>query len=50
MKKIISLRQENPTDPELMELTAKILNSNPDISTLWNIRREYIQGVAEDKK
>ncbi|KAI5641446.1 protein prenyltransferase alpha subunit repeat domain-containing protein [Phthorimaea operculella] len=35
-------RKEGELDKELMDLTAKVLTSNPDIYTLWNIRRETI--------
>jgi uncharacterized membrane protein YkoI len=30
-------------DEEIMELTGELLTKNPDIYTLWNIRREAIE-------
>ncbi|KAJ2953656.1 hypothetical protein O0L34_g1272 [Tuta absoluta] len=42
MQTIQRKRREGELDKELMDLTAKVLTSNPDIYTLWNIRRETI--------
>lgn len=42
MDKIFALRSKNCLDQNLLELTGKILSVNPDLSTLWNIRRECI--------
>nr|XP_021184116.2 geranylgeranyl transferase type-2 subunit alpha [Helicoverpa armigera] len=42
MQKIFHMRQEGELDKDLLELTGKVLSSNPDISTLWNIRREIL--------
>ncbi|XP_075992345.1 rab geranylgeranyltransferase subunit alpha [Anticarsia gemmatalis] len=42
MQKIQHKRKESEFDKDLLELTGKVLSSNPDISTLWNIRREIL--------
>lgn len=42
MSKILGKRAAGQYDDELMELTAKVLSQNPDVFTLWNIRREYL--------
>lgn len=42
MDKIMAMRNANSLDQNLLELTGKILSVNPDLSTLWNIRRECI--------
>lgn len=41
-EKILALRANENFGSELLELTGKILSVNPDVSTLWNIRRECI--------
>lgn len=50
MAKIFKKREMHELDMELYELTSKILSSNPDISTLWNIRRECILQLVPKKK
>lgn len=42
MKQIFEKRTLEQYDDEMMSLTSAILSKNPDISTLWNIRRECI--------
>ncbi|KAJ0181880.1 hypothetical protein K1T71_002602 [Dendrolimus kikuchii] len=42
MQKIQSKRKSSELDKELLELTGKVLSSNPDIYTLWNIRRDIL--------
>ncbi|XP_059060537.1 geranylgeranyl transferase type-2 subunit alpha [Achroia grisella] len=42
MQKIQDKRKNEELDQELMELTGKVLTTNPDIYTLWNIRRETL--------
>lgn len=42
MDKIFSMRAQEKLDSTLLDLTGKILSVNPDLSTLWNIRRECI--------
>uniref|UniRef100_A0A1I8PGS3 Geranylgeranyl transferase type-2 subunit alpha n=1 Tax=Stomoxys calcitrans TaxID=35570 RepID=A0A1I8PGS3_STOCA len=40
--KIYSKRQNHEYDDEMLAYTTPILQRNPDVSTLWNIRRECI--------
>lgn len=47
MEKIFAMRQTS-LDQNLLDLTAKILSVNPDVSTLWNIRRECILKMTAD--
>lgn len=49
MAKIFSKRSKHELDMELYELTSKVLISVPDISTLWNIRRECILNMPKNK-
>lgn len=42
MDKIFGMRNKSSFDQNLLDLTGKILSVNPDVSTLWNIRRECI--------
>lgn len=42
MQKILHKKSISEFDGELMQLTAAILSRNPDISTLWNLRRQTI--------
>ena len=40
--KVFTQRQEAGLDDEMLAITGKVLSSNPDISTLWNIRKEVL--------
>lgn len=48
MSKIMSKRKSLEYDDEMIMYTTPILQRNPDVSTLWNIRRECI--LAKVKK
>lgn len=48
MSRICDLRLSENFWNELLELTGKILSVNPDITTLWNIRRECILKMSAD--
>lgn len=48
MAKILAKRAAGQYDDELMELTVAVLIRNPDIFTLWNIRREYLLQIKAD--
>uniref|UniRef100_A0A182QYP0 Geranylgeranyl transferase type-2 subunit alpha n=1 Tax=Anopheles farauti TaxID=69004 RepID=A0A182QYP0_9DIPT len=47
MGRIMEKKLAEEYDAELMELTAKLLGSNPDIATLWNLRRMCILRLKE---
>lgn len=49
MTKITEKRATEQYDVELMQLTASVLTRNPDVFTLWNIRREYLLRLKADK-
>lgn len=40
MMRIKQKRNSHELDDEMMQITAKILSKNPDVYTLWNIRKE----------
>ncbi|KAH8418475.1 hypothetical protein KR009_004817 [Drosophila setifemur] len=42
MGRIQKKRQAGELDDEMLTLTVQILQRNPDVSTLWNIRRECV--------
>lgn len=48
MDKIFALRSAENFDNTLLELTGKILSVNPDLSTLWNIRKECLLKMTAD--
>lgn len=48
--KILSKRKALEYDEEMMDLTGKILSGNPDVYTMWNIRKECIQKFNEITK
>ncbi|XP_037529766.1 geranylgeranyl transferase type-2 subunit alpha [Rhipicephalus sanguineus] len=39
-QRVMEKRQNQELDDELLNITAQILQSNPDYTTMWNIRRE----------
>ncbi|XP_067643900.1 geranylgeranyl transferase type-2 subunit alpha [Eurosta solidaginis] len=43
MAKIQDKRSRQELDDEMLQLTSQILLRNPDVSTLWNVRREYVE-------
>lgn len=43
MVKIQEKRRLQQLDDEILQLTSQILLRNPDVSTLWNIRRECVE-------
>jgi len=42
MGRIQKKREAGELDSEMLTLTVQILQRNPDVSTLWNIRRECV--------
>lgn len=50
MGRILLKKVSDELDEEMMELTGRILFANPDIATLWNLRRRCIQKFTETDK
>ncbi|KAM7303777.1 geranylgeranyl transferase type-2 subunit alpha isoform X2 [Ixodes scapularis] len=44
---IVEKRQSGELDDELLRITGQVLQTNPDDSTLWNIRREVFEKYFE---
>lgn len=42
MSAIAIKREANEYDQQLMDMTGDVLAANPDINTLWNVRRECL--------
>lgn len=49
MAKIVEKRAAEQYDTELLQLTAGVLTRNPDVFTLWNVRREYLLKLKSEK-
>ena len=47
MSAILARREKGLTDEDQLKLTGQVLMANPDIHTLWNIRRECLVVMAE---
>uniref|UniRef100_A0AAG5DWX0 Geranylgeranyl transferase type-2 subunit alpha n=1 Tax=Anopheles atroparvus TaxID=41427 RepID=A0AAG5DWX0_ANOAO len=47
MSRVLAKKAADEHDTELMELTTKLLSNNPDIATLWNLRRTCILKLKE---
>uniref|UniRef100_A0A1A9WBT8 Geranylgeranyl transferase type-2 subunit alpha n=1 Tax=Glossina brevipalpis TaxID=37001 RepID=A0A1A9WBT8_9MUSC len=57
MQLIMTKRQKQEYDDEMLNATTPILQRNPDVTTLWNIRREcvlekvkYMNSLTEEQK
>ena len=48
MGAILSRRKEGARDEKQLKLSAGVLMANPDIHTLWNIRRESVETILSD--
>jgi hypothetical protein len=46
-KNLCHQRKSGELDDEILKMTGKVLTENPDISTLWNIRKETILKIKE---
>lgn len=49
MKKIIEKKADEQYDTELIQLITGVLTRNPDVFTLWNIRRECLLKIKDEK-
>lgn len=47
MAKILEKKAAAEYDDEMMQLVGGILVRNPDVATLWNIRRDYLLKIKE---
>ncbi|XP_058823726.1 geranylgeranyl transferase type-2 subunit alpha [Topomyia yanbarensis] len=50
MGRILMKKVANELDDEMMDLTGRVLSANPDIATLWNLRRQCLQKIASEDK
>ncbi|XP_055639307.1 geranylgeranyl transferase type-2 subunit alpha [Toxorhynchites rutilus septentrionalis] len=50
MSRVLAKKAAGELDDEMMVLTGKILGSNPDIATLWNLRRLCILKLFDEDK
>jgi len=48
-RKIFDKRKCKELDDELMSLTEKLLSSNPDFNTIWNIRKEIFLKLKDER-
>jgi len=48
MSAILSRRGEGKKDSKQLMMTSQVLQANPDIHTLWNIRREVVLAMIEE--
>lgn len=48
MAAILAKRAAGQYDDELMQLIVGVLTRNPDITTLWNIRKEHLLQLKAD--
>ena len=46
MAAILARRRDGQQDEKQLQLTAQVLTVNPDIHTLWNIRRECVHALV----
>lgn len=49
MGRILMKKVTGELDDEMMQLTGKILSANPDVATLWNLRRRCLLKYAENE-
>ncbi len=48
MSEILKRRESGELDGKLLRITDQVLLGNPDIGTLWNIRREAVLRAIEE--
>nr|XP_054748223.1 geranylgeranyl transferase type-2 subunit alpha-like [Lytechinus pictus] len=48
-QKVFEKRKKKEYDGEILEVCAQLLSANPDVYTLWNVRKETFQVFAETK-
>ena len=49
MAAILARRRDGQQDEKQLQLTAQVLTVNPDIHTLWNIRRECVHTLVSSQ-
>ena len=49
MAAILDRRESDKLDQTLLTMIAGVLQLNPDINTLWNIRREVLLKLCESQ-
>lgn len=49
VSKVLSNRKPDSYDEEIFNLTATLLSSNPDIYTMWNVRKEMLLHLSKNR-